>query len=245
MDATKGSTYQLLKEVVWSDAIDCYDYVMILYDHFAKGLVQLPFSPQNTMKEWSLIAHKSPTVFKECWQVYNDTMGVYDIFNQPTFVWKDFGIDTGFNLLWNFADIVLELQDMNDAIKVKDYNRFGENLGKITSDLFVKNPTDVFWNVNNSNVYMAEKPPGDILSTQITQMAQRLFSKKQAVKHHQNKLSEKAAIENLQITLEKIKSEIQNEKQENNVQNLQVYTNKIQSQFGDIRKLLSKLKIGN
>lgn len=81
------------------------------------------------------------------------------------FDWKSFGIDTGYNVMWNFADIYMELADASDAMGEQDYYRFGENVGKIITDTFVKNPLDVSWNLNNSNVFMAENPPSDILST--------------------------------------------------------------------------------
>lgn len=87
------------------------------------------------------------------------------MFNVDTFSWLDFATDTGLNLFWNFADIALEVNDLNDALKKKDYYRFGQNIGKIASDLFVKNPTDVAWNVNNSDVMLAMGPPTDLIST--------------------------------------------------------------------------------
>lgn len=111
-----------------------------------------------------MIGHKGPAVFSECWEIYNDTMLIYDMFNVASFSWLDFAKDTGLNLFWNYADIVLEVQDANDAIKEKDYNRFGANLGKIVSDVFVKNPTEYAWNFNNSEVMMAMGPPTDLIS---------------------------------------------------------------------------------
>lgn len=111
-----------------------------------------------------MIGHKGPAVFSECWEIYNDTMQIYDIFNVDSFDWLQFAYDTGLNLFWNYADIVVEMQDANDAIKKKDYYRFGTNIGKIASDVFVKNPTEYAWNYNNSDIMMAMGNPTDLIS---------------------------------------------------------------------------------
>lgn len=55
--------------------------------------------------------------------------------------------------MWNSADIYLEIKDSAKAMGDKDFLKFGEVVGKIVSDVVVKNPTDFSWNLNNSDVF--------------------------------------------------------------------------------------------
>ncbi len=86
------------------------------------------------------------------------------MFTASTFDWSDFALDTGKNVFWNFADIYDESKKASAAIKVEDYAAFGLNAGKIVSDVFVKNPNDYSWVLNNSDVFMALPPPSDVVT---------------------------------------------------------------------------------
>ena len=58
------------------------------------------------------------------------------------------------NILFNFGDIMYEMIDMETALGVSDYYRYGKNVGRITSDVFFVNPYDgeKVWNEKNSEV---------------------------------------------------------------------------------------------
>jgi hypothetical protein len=65
------------------------------------------------------------------------------------------------NILFNTVDIYLELVDGAESLAIDDYENFGANIGKIVSDIFIKNPIDFAWQKNNSNVMTAS-----LMSTQ-------------------------------------------------------------------------------
>lgn len=83
------------------------------------------------------------------------------------FSWASFGKTTGLNFMWNFADLYLEYKDTEKAIAASDFKGFGENIAKMVSDIFVKNPTDSTWRLNNSNVFMENKPPTNIITSEL------------------------------------------------------------------------------
>jgi hypothetical protein len=60
------------------------------------------------------------------------------------------------NLALNFIDIYIEGQQGVAALQRGNYSQFGIMIGKITSDVFIKNPMDKDWTFNNSQVFMQE-----------------------------------------------------------------------------------------
>jgi hypothetical protein len=94
----------------------------------------------KALHHWGVILHETPVVFFECWKTYNNTLYIYDIIGN-TFTWKTTGLKITMNFLWNFADVINEMIAATDGINAKDYNAFGKNIAKITSDLVLKNPT--------------------------------------------------------------------------------------------------------
>ncbi len=56
------------------------------------------------------------------------------------------------NLLFNAADILLEILDAYLGLSSGDYSLFGVAIGKILSDLFIKNPLDPDWQTHNSQI---------------------------------------------------------------------------------------------
>jgi len=54
--------------------------------------------------------------------------------------------------LLNLPDILLEVSSANTALTQGDYPAFGTWLGKLTSDILVKNPLTPGWQRHNSEV---------------------------------------------------------------------------------------------
>jgi hypothetical protein len=96
------------------------------------------------------VVHKGPVVFDTCYRVYNDTVA----FNETINLFANSGIYFHIleNLMWNFADIYLEVKDQDVALGANDFERFGKNIGKMVSDIFIKNPADVAYQRSNSEV---------------------------------------------------------------------------------------------
>jgi hypothetical protein len=64
-------------ELGLGDGRDCYEYLATLYGHARSGLEDLGQDTQKSLLHFMLIAHEAPVVFKECWEVYNDTLQDY------------------------------------------------------------------------------------------------------------------------------------------------------------------------
>ena len=60
--------------------------------------------------------------------------------------------DIGLNLLLNLPDILIEVSSANTALSQGDYPAFGSWIGKLTSDILVKNPLTPGWQRHNSEV---------------------------------------------------------------------------------------------
>ena len=62
-----------------------------------------------------------------------------------------FAFNTTVNTIFNFADILIETETASDALGRGDYLQFGKGIGKLASDLFIKNPINTFgWRFKNS-----------------------------------------------------------------------------------------------
>ncbi len=101
--------------------------------------------------------------------MYNDTSRFVTTFS--TIDLPIYFADVSLNLLLNFIDIYLEGVDGVKCLKKGDYGCFGTNIGKIISDVFIKNPLTNDWTVNNSEVFVREgvsekgpTPLGDFIS---------------------------------------------------------------------------------
>lgn len=155
VSAATMSFVQLLYEIAIIDAIDCVNYSLVLYDHLYDAIVNvigLKFA--DAFEQVALAVHKSPVVYKECFQVYNDTdrfMSTFTDFNFPVFAGN-----VGINLALNSIDIYLEAKTGIGALQLGNYSEFGIQVGKITSDVFLKNPLTKDWTFNNSEVFMRE-----------------------------------------------------------------------------------------
>ncbi|TNV76316.1 hypothetical protein FGO68_gene793 [Halteria grandinella] len=149
------SFVQLLYEIALIDCIDCINYALTIYDHLydtVVNLINLDFL--QSFHSVALAVHKSPVVYRECLQVYNDTdrfMSTFTDFSLPVFA-----AQMGMNLALNFIDIYIEAGNGIEAMQTGNYSEFGIQMGKITSDLFVKNPMTKDWTFNNSEVFMQE-----------------------------------------------------------------------------------------
>ena len=60
------------------------------------------------------------------------------------------------NMFFNYIDIYLESLEAMRCLKVGEYACFGTNIGKIISDVFLKNPLTSDWTLNNSEVFTRE-----------------------------------------------------------------------------------------
>ncbi|CDW91367.1 UNKNOWN [Stylonychia lemnae] len=211
LDILQGAVYQLAKDVIWDDAVDCYQYGSVLYYHIIDGIKLIGTSPLKTAKEWSLIAHKGPIVFKECWEVYNDTLDIYNLFTNDYDI-LSLSIDFGLNVLFNMGDIISEVKQSSVALSQNDYKTFGHMIGKIVSDIFIKNPLDVAWNLNNSDIFMAMPPPENVLSTQVQQMVSDFNGKRASQRVDQKSQRQQIALNSLTQTLKQEKLKLQEEK---------------------------------
>ena len=153
--APASSVLQFLYEINVYDVADCIDYNLVLWAHISNSWTYL-FKGDfgGSLVQIGFFVHKSIVVYRECQQAYNDTV----VFADMIFKWDigAFAKHTALNLAFNFIDIYLEMVDSKQALAAGDYGRFGENIGKITSDVLVKSPLDSDWRFNNSNVFMAD-----------------------------------------------------------------------------------------
>mmetsp|Transcript_18279 Transcript_18279/g.17404 ORF Transcript_18279/g.17404 Transcript_18279/m.17404 type:complete len:107 (-) Transcript_18279:209-529(-) len=60
------------------------------------------------------------------------------------------------NLLFNIYDFYLIVMDMYLSLYYDDFNRIGEDMGRMISDIFLKNPSSYDWSFTNSLVYKNE-----------------------------------------------------------------------------------------
>ena len=59
------------------------------------------------------------------------------------------------NVIFNFIDVYMEIQQGNTALVSGDYVDFGRQVGKIVSDIFLKNPSSSDWSRHNSEIAQA------------------------------------------------------------------------------------------
>lgn len=107
LNAAKGSLQQLFGEVVYYDAVDCYTYVNVVYNHVVTAWSNMFVNFPTTLENIGLIVHKSPVVFNQCWKVWNDTTA----FNTTiqSFNSADIYFNVFKNTFFNFIDIYKEL----------------------------------------------------------------------------------------------------------------------------------------
>ena len=75
LKAAKGSLYQLFYEVDGADTVDCVNYLAVMYDHVYQATMDvIGLDPIGATENIGLVVHKSPIVFRECYQVYNSTL---------------------------------------------------------------------------------------------------------------------------------------------------------------------------
>ncbi len=66
VSAIKLSSVALVSDLGYSDAKDCYEYILVLADHGRSGLNNFrDFSKAS--QEFMYVIHKGPIVFQECW----------------------------------------------------------------------------------------------------------------------------------------------------------------------------------
>ena len=204
LEAGGYSLLQLVYEIVFYDVIDCIDYLFVLQDHLVNGMTAYKngqfFAGSEQM---GLIVHKGTVVYRECYQVYNDTTSFVNNIYKYNDV--EFYMAISLNVFFNFIDIYLELQDGKDALVSGDYKRFGEDIGKITSDIFVKSPINEAWRFNNSAVFMADQKPLDYEDPLLTSLKSGIKKPQLSESHINSNYEEKQAMDELITAVQQIK----------------------------------------
>jgi hypothetical protein len=68
---------------------------------------------------------------------------------------EPFYLNTLVNIAFNFIDIWLELENSYLSLDSSSYENFGISVGKIISNVFIKNPMDISWTKQNSDIIMS------------------------------------------------------------------------------------------
>lgn len=153
LDAVQASFTSTLYEVALLDTFDCVNAGLAIYDNLYgsfNALLTLNFV--NALVEVGLAVHKSALVYKTCYQVYTDLgrfLTLYTRIQVPAV----FAADLALNSVLNFIDIYMEVVAAVTGMQADDYAKMGIYTGKILSDVVLKNPTDVDWTPNNSEVF--------------------------------------------------------------------------------------------
>ena len=131
--------------------------------HILEGFGMLLTTPFRGIEHFGFVVHESPIIFNECWRVYNDTTYLLS-FNSKTITLKMYAVRVIKNLFWNNADLIAEALDTSNGLSTSDFINLGTNIGKITSDILIKNPTQNVWSGNNSNILANLSSPPLIVS---------------------------------------------------------------------------------
>ena len=92
----------------------------------------------SSVEHIGFTVHASPLAYRQCQLVYTGFLTAFTALQTYT-IWDIFVL-LSLNLLFNFADILNEFSVAMKALDNHDYSQFGIMIGKITSDVFVKNP---------------------------------------------------------------------------------------------------------
>ena len=107
--------------------------------------------------------HKSPVAYRECMKVLTDADALWTTFGSD-FSLTLFVANMGLNTFINFAEIYNQGVKGIKGLQVGNYTTFGQSVGKITSDVFLKNPFYNSWSFNNSDIFTAQldsSPPSN------------------------------------------------------------------------------------
>ena len=156
MDSQDSQFMQILYEIALLDTFDCINYGLVVNEHIVdsvKSLVEMDVA--SSLLSLGLAVHKSPVAYRECLKVYTDTSAMWDTFGSnfslPLFIGN-----IGLNTFINFAEIYHQGVKGIKALQIGNYTTFGESVGKITSDVFLKNPLYNSWSYNNSDIFTAQ-----------------------------------------------------------------------------------------
>jgi hypothetical protein len=160
LDGLQGSIVGLSKMIAADDALQCYDYAVILYMHLKDFILFMVSDFGYSLENFGLALHKAPVAAYKCWDVWNDTLG----YNSTIALFSNMNSDDSTskinnntiyykvltNVFYNFYDIYLILTKSYDAVNEENYELIGEYVGHLISDLMLKNPSDTDWQFGNS-----------------------------------------------------------------------------------------------
>ena len=108
--------------------------------------------------------HRFPLVWRECYGLrynYKDAVSLYTFLTTTPINYLYLFI---YNILFNAIDIVYEYIAAYMLFRDDQYLLGGEELGKILTDILVKNGLNPSWRTHNSNVFRARnQTPADDL----------------------------------------------------------------------------------
>lgn len=125
----------------------------IVINHLIQFVGNLFVNIGYSFENLGLAVHKGPVTYYQCEQVWTDTLG----FTETMTFFDDERIyfDVIQNLFFNFIDIYTEISNSNTALVTDNYLTFGQQVGKIVSDIFLKNPSSDDWSRHNSEIAQA------------------------------------------------------------------------------------------
>ena len=144
-------------EIGLYEGMDCYNYGYIMYEYgYDAGLSIYNKKLIKAAEDIGFIIHRLPITTMACWKVYNDTLYFKEtIENFDPVV---FGINVTLNVFMNFAEIYNQLNKSSSALSSGKYETFGVAVGKLTSDILIKNPFSKDWTLNNSDIFNSDIP---------------------------------------------------------------------------------------
>lgn len=77
MEFGEGMIMGIFEEWIWSDCLQCYDYVMVEVNHIIEAVEVYNYDDKLTFENVLLVLHKSPLVFYECDDIYYDALEIY------------------------------------------------------------------------------------------------------------------------------------------------------------------------
>ncbi len=158
------------------------------YDLVVNFLSDFPVAAES----FGIILYEFPIAFRNCWTVWNDTIG----FNTTMSRFYDGTMDNQIisNLIFNVYDIYLILIDSYQALYASDYYRIGEDISRLVSDVFLKNPSASDWSFSNSLVYtdILSNKNGLLVDTEETELLAQGLNRRDA---ERKRKSEKGILE--------------------------------------------------
>lgn len=157
-DLVFGYSVQLLNEIFLFNAQYCTFWAFDTFSDFINGILLLieDNSPLQSFLSFSYSYHKAPVAYFSCGvllQDYKEVVELYGAITTSPTTWGAFGVKVCWNIFFNLIDLAYELLFLMKGLEDKNWQMIGENLAKMTSDVFIKSTVSESWDYKNSDEF--------------------------------------------------------------------------------------------